>query len=181
MGNVCLMNILCVSYSVRSQKYISCSFCVSHCTQALMYAQNNLGKALEVLFCKYYGIEDIPKNKDSEIPDAAELLERRSEEKEALESIYGHAFHEKIKHRIWTVQIKLDYLTDKKEIEQKTEKPKEKKQEKEVCRLFLHKKCRFGDKCRFLHQLSQKVSNIPILEDSYFTLEIRFPEGIVYN
>ncbi|XP_012229810.1 putative ATP-dependent RNA helicase DHX57 isoform X2 [Linepithema humile] len=169
-----------ITKQFATSKLESYGFCASHCTQAFIYAQNNLGKALEVLFCKYYGIEDIPKNKDIEIPDAAELLERRSEEREALESIYGHAFHEKIKHCIWTMQIKLNYLTNNKEIEQKTEKPKEKKQEKEVCRLFLHKKCRFGDKCRFLHQLPQKVSNVPFLEDPYFTLEIRFPEECKY-
>lgn len=143
-----------------------------------------MGKSLELLFYKYYGIENIQKNKNLDILDAAELLERQQEEKEALESIYGDAFLEKIKNRIWTVQLKLDYLTNDKKIEQgtkKTEKkPAEKKPEKKVCQLFIHSKCRFKDKCRFLHQLPQKVSNVPILRDSYFTLEIRFPEGIIH-
>lgn len=142
-----------------------------------MHMKGNLGKALEVLFYKYYGIEDIPKNENSESSDVADRLERQREEKEALESIYGDAFLEKIKNHIWTVQLKLNYLTSNKEPTEQIA-VKEKKQEKEVCRLFMHKKCRFGDKCRFLHQLPQtKVSNAPIREDPHFTLEIRFPEG----
>lgn len=146
--------------------------------QALTYTKGNLGKSLELLFYKYYGIENIQKNKNLDIPDAAELLERQQEEKVALESIYGDAFSEKIKNCIWTVQLKLDYLTNDKKIEQPAKKPEEKKPEKKVCQLFIHNKCRFKDKCRFLHQLPQKVSNVPIVKDSYFILEIRFPEGI---
>lgn len=160
--------------------FLICSFHLSHCIQALTYTKGNLGKSLEMLFCKYYGIENIQKNENSEIPDAAELLERQQDEKEALESIYGDAFLEKIKNCIWMVQLKLDYLTNNQRVEQRPKKLQEKKQEKKVCQLFLHNKCRFKDKCRFLHQLPQKVSNVPILEDSYFTLEIRFPEGTTH-
>lgn len=152
------------------------SFHLSHCIQALTYTKNNLGKSLELLFRKYYGIENIQKNKNSEIPDAAELLERQREEKEALESIYGDAFSEKIKNSIWIVQLKLDYLTNNKKITQEV-----KKQDKKVCQFFIHNKCTFKDKCRFLHQLPQKVSNVPIVEDPYFTLEIRFPEGTTHK
>ncbi|KMQ97163.1 atp-dependent rna helicase dhx57-like protein [Lasius niger] len=163
-----------------TSKLESYGFHLSHCIQALTYTKGNLGKSLEMLFCKYYGIENIQKNENSEIPDAAELLERQQDEKEALESIYGDAFLEKIKNCIWMVQLKLDYLTNNQRVEQRPKKLQEKKQEKKVCQLFLHNKCRFKDKCRFLHQLPQKVSNVPILEDSYFTLEIRFPEGCKY-
>lgn len=159
---------------------ISYSFHLSHCIQALSYTKGNVGKSLEMLFYKYYGIENIEKNINSEIPDATELLERQQDEKEALESIYDNAFVEKIKNCIWMVQLKLDYLTNNKVIEPQTKKLQEKKQERKVCQLFIHNKCRFKDKCRFLHQLPQKVSNVPIVEDSYFTLEIRFPEGTIH-
>lgn len=163
-----------------TSKLESYGFHLSHCIQALSYTKGNVGKSLEMLFYKYYGIENIEKNINSEIPDATELLERQQDEKEALESIYDNAFVEKIKNCIWMVQLKLDYLTNNKVIEPQTKKLQEKKQERKVCQLFIHNKCRFKDKCRFLHQLPQKVSNVPIVEDSYFTLEIRFPEGCKY-
>ncbi|XP_070156996.1 putative ATP-dependent RNA helicase DHX57 [Polyergus mexicanus] len=164
-----------ITQQFATSKLESYGFHLSHCIQALTYTKSNLGKSLELLFRKYYGIENIQKNKNSEIPDAAELLERQREEKEALESIYGDAFSEKIKNSIWIVQLKLDYLTNNKKITQEV-----KKQDKKVCQFFIHNKCTFKDKCRFLHQLPQKVSNVPIVEDSYFTLEIRFPEGSKY-
>lgn len=150
------------------------SFHISHCKEALMHTDGDLGRALEILFYKYYKIEEIPTNEVN--VDEADLLEQLREEKETMESIYGDAFHEKIKNRIWTVQLKLGYLTNNQEAEEVT--VKEKKQEKEICRLFIRNKCRFGDKCRFLHQLPKKVSNTPVQEDPYFTLEIRFPEGM---
>ncbi|XP_072754135.1 putative ATP-dependent RNA helicase DHX57 [Anoplolepis gracilipes] len=168
-----------ITQQFATSKLESYGFHISHCIQALTYTKGNLGKSLELLFYKYYGIENIQKN-NSEIPDAAELLERKQDEKEALESIYGDAFLEKIKNCIWTVQLKLNYLTNNKKTEKEVKTVQEKKQEKKVCQLFIHSKCRFKDKCRFLHQLPQKVSNVPILEDSFFTLEIRFPEGCKY-
>ncbi|XP_011138730.1 putative ATP-dependent RNA helicase DHX57 isoform X2 [Harpegnathos saltator] len=162
-----------------TSKLESYGFHASHCTEALMHTDGDLGKALEVLFYKYYGIEDIPQNKDSENVDEANLLEQLCEEKEIMESIYGDAFHEKIKNRIWTVQLKLNYLINNQEIVEVVVKEKKEK-EREICRLFLRNKCRFADKCRFLHQLPKKVSNAPIQEDPCFTLEIRFPEGCKY-
>lgn len=162
--------------------FLTCSFHPSHCAAALIHTKDYLGKALEILFYKYYSVEDVPKNENFENFDATEALERQSEEKEALESIYGDAFLEQIKNRIWTVQLKLNYLTNKKEIEQVVVKKKEKQEKvKEVCRLFVHKKCRFGDKCRFLHQLPQErvLPSKSIQDDSSFTLEIRFPEGMI--
>lgn len=144
-----------------------------------MHTDGDLGKALEALFYKYYGIEEIPQNKDSVDIDEANLLVQLCEEKEIMESIYGDAFQEKIKNYIWTVQLKLNYLTNNQETEKVAVKEKKQEKEKEICRLFVRNKCRFGDKCRFLHQLPKKVSNTPIQEDPYFTLEIRFPEGII--
>lgn len=140
-----------------------------------------MGKALEVLFSKYYGLDNIVRNATSDNVDTTDLLERRQEEKEALESIYGDMFVEKIRNQIWIVQVKLDYLVRNEEIEQEIRKIKqrqEKEKEREVCRLFINKKCRFGNKCRFLHQLPQ-VLKMPQRKDPQFTLEIRFPEGII--
>lgn len=154
------------------------SFHSVHCAEALMHTNGHMGKALEILFFKYYGVEN--ESRDNEYLnnlDKKELLERIQEEKEALQSIYGDVFYEKIKGQIWTVQLNLDYLenTKKDDIPQKEKKEKEKK----ICRLFINKKCRFGLKCRFLHQqpIPEKVA---WKSDPAFTLEIRFPEGCKY-
>ena len=90
-------------------------------------------------------------------------------------------FVEKIKNQIWVIKLKLDYLLNKKTEKKNSEKLKT--TEKEICRLFLHGKCRFGIKCKFLHQKPQNErapQTSALEEDSYFLLEIRFPEGIFY-
>lgn len=86
-------------------------------------------------------------------------------------------FVEKIKNQIWIIKLKLEYLLNKKEDNKKV---KPKTTEKEICRLFLHGKCRFGAKCKFLHQKPQvdkESKNKSSEDDPYFLLEIRFPEG----
>ncbi|KAK1132279.1 hypothetical protein K0M31_016399 [Melipona bicolor] len=153
-----------------------------HCIEALLHTGGDIGKSLEVLFYKYYGLENVTKNKIPDDIDTTDLLERRKEEKEALESIYEHMFNEKVKNQVWVVQIKLDYLVKNDEVEheiQKIKRKQEKQKEREICKLFIHKKCRFGDKCKFLHQQAE-VLKIPERDDPLFTLEIRFPEGCKY-
>lgn len=171
-----------ITRQFATTKLTSYGFHQSHCVEALMHAEGNVGKSLEILFYKYYGLENIPKNKILEDIDATDLLEKQNEEKEALESIYGDMFVEKIRNQIWIVQVKLEYLVRNDKIEQEIKMIKQqqkKEKEREVCRLFIHKKCRFGNKCRFLHQQPQ-VLKMPEREDPYFTLEIRFPEGCKY-
>lgn len=161
--------------------YIILSFHQSHCNEALLRTEGDVGKALEILFYKYYGLENIARSKIHDDIDTIDLLEKRNEEKEALESIYGNMFTEKIKGQIWIVQVKLDYLVRNDETEQEIQRirrKQEKGREREVCRLFIHKRCRFGNRCRFLHQQPQ-VLRMPERENPSFTLEIRFPEGII--
>lgn len=171
-----------ISRQFATSKLKSYGFHHSHCMEALIHTEGDVGKALEVLFYKYYELENIIRNKIPDDIETIELLEKRNEEREALESIYGNMFTEKIKNQIWIVQVKLDYLVRNDEIEEEIERIKqkqEKEKEKEICRLFIHKKCRFGNKCRFLHQQPQ-IIKMPEREDPYFTLEIRFPEGCKY-
>ncbi|CAK9806163.1 Putative ATP-dependent RNA helicase DHX57 [Anthophora plagiata] len=171
-----------ITRQFATSKLESYGFHQSHCIEALIYTKGDVGKALEVLFYKYYGLENVTKKKLPDDIDTVDLLEKRHEEKEALESIYGDMYTEKIKNRIWNVQVKLDYLVRNDEVEQEIRRIKqqqEKEKEKEICRLFIHKKCRFGNKCKFLHQQPQ-VLKVPEREDPYFTLEIRFPEDCKY-
>lgn len=146
--------------------------------QALTHTNGHVGQALEILFCKYFRIEKSEKKGHLENIDECDMLQRRTEEKEALESIYGEMFIEKIKNQIWIVKLKLDYLLDKKATAKEPDKPKT--TQKEICRLFLNGNCRFGARCRFSHEkpLNDRAMKTKSLEnDPYFLLEIRFPEG----
>ena len=151
------------------------SFHASHCAEALVYTEGHMGKALEILFYKYYGIENLPKQENINGLDTNDLLQRRMEEKEALESIYGDAFIDKIKNKIWIVTVKLDYLVENEEDKKVKRKPQVPL--KDICRLYLSGKCRYGIKCRFLHQQPEVESPPKARKDSNFTLEIRFPDG----
>lgn len=146
----------------------------------MSFSNGNVGKALEILFCKYFQVKKIEAIELDNHIEESDILQRQNEEKEALESIYGDMFVEKIKNQIWVIKLKLDYLLNKK-VDNKSVKPKP--TEKEICRLFLHGKCRFGGKCKFLHQKPQNdrdVKNKKSEDDPYFLLEIRFPEGNFY-
>lgn len=149
------------------------SFHHSHCAEALSHTDGDMGKALEILFSKYYKIDSLPKNEHPDSVDMSELLQRRQEEKEALQSIYGDTFSEKIKNQIWTIDIKLDYLVESNEVKKFKSKPKVPL--KEVCRGYLAGKCKFGIKCRFIHQKPEPAEKPRPKKDSHFTLEIRFP------
>ncbi|XP_066602831.1 putative ATP-dependent RNA helicase DHX57 [Prorops nasuta] len=167
-----------ITRQFATSKLESYSFHSSHCMEALTHTNGHLGKALELLFSKYYRIESILNLADLKNVDKKEILERRSEEKQALESIYGDMFVEKIKNQIWSIQLKLDFLLNKST--NINTKPIQKREEKDVCRLFIHKKCRFGTKCRFLHQQPVQPQKALVTEDPYFTLEIRFTEDCRY-
>lgn len=115
----------------------------------------------------------------------------RSDEKAVLESIYDSSFRVK-EINVWSVKLNLEYLTKlyvNKEVPKRKENINynnrdQKTRPKDVCKLFLKGPCRFGAKCKFLHEV--KVVN-PILKDTEsdstkitYELEIRFPEESVY-
>ncbi|CAB0037009.1 unnamed protein product [Trichogramma brassicae] len=154
------------------------SFEVPHCTEALKYTEGDFSKALELLFCKYYGYENLPKSSNLNELNLDELVQMREEEKEALESIYGDIFKESIKNRVWTVTMKLNYLIETEE--EKVLKNKPKVPLKEICKLYLAGKCRYGIKCRFIHRQPAAKEEEKPKEDPTFILEIRFPENSKY-
>ncbi|KAJ8686679.1 hypothetical protein QAD02_022473 [Eretmocerus hayati] len=167
-----------ITRNFATAKLESYNFYSSHCAEALAYTEGQMGKALELLFCKYYGIDNsVVKNAES--VDFDDLFQRRSEEREALDSIYGEAFTEKIKNQIWIFDLQLDYLVNKDKEENKTKK-KPQVPLKDICRLYLQGKCRFGIKCRFLHRKPEPDDEPVKKADPHFTLEIRFPDGCRY-
>ncbi|KAL0878613.1 hypothetical protein ABMA27_003692 [Loxostege sticticalis] len=172
----------------KLEKY---NFHKAHCAEALEVAAENVEKALEILFMKYFKVE--AQEKPDNIPSQAELLEMRSDEKAVLESIYDTSF--KVKdNNVWTVKLDLAYLTKMYE-NKELELPKTKKninynnnfktKPKEVCKLYLKGPCRFGAKCKFLHESKEekeKNSIEDVKENLKITyeLEIRFQEDTWY-
>lgn len=137
-----------------------------------------MGKALEILFEKYYRVEKNEENLENF--ETQDLLERRGDEKSAMESIYGESFTETIKNRIWHVKLNLPFLSENGA--EKIVEKKEIRSAKNVCRLFQNGKCRFAQKCKFLHispeQRNENFEKLGPPLDFFYTLEIRFPTGI---
>lgn len=152
-------------------------------------AGENVEKALEILFYKYYNID--PQDRPEDVPTRNELNEMKNDEKSVLESIYDSSFQIK-ESNVWSVKIELDYLTKlylkpevkrKENINYNNKNSNYKTKKKDLCKLFLKGPCRFGDKCRFLHENPKENVTIEKVVDSdpiKFELEIRFPNETVY-
>lgn len=98
------------------------SFCFSHCEEALRYMDNDEDKALNVLFWKYYGINNTSRKENFE--NVEYLSNKRCEEKKKLESSYPDAFREEKKDCIWIVKLKLNYLVSNEKINRQKTKEK---------------------------------------------------------
>ncbi|KAM3962013.1 LOW QUALITY PROTEIN: putative ATP-dependent RNA helicase DHX57 [Aphomia sociella] len=173
----------------KLEKY---NFHKPHCSEALEIAAENVDKALEVLFYKYFNVD--PEDKPNDVPVVAELMEMRMDEKAVLESIYDSSFKVKENH-VWSVKLDLDYLTKQYE-NKEIELPKKKHninynnnlkaKPKEVCKLYLKGPCRFGAKCKFLHENNVEESESKNGEREVerekitYELEIRFTEDTAY-
>ncbi|KAK0098694.1 hypothetical protein PV326_005105 [Microctonus aethiopoides] len=163
-----------------TSKLESYSFHSIHCTEALTYTDGNVGKALEILFEKYYQVKVL--SNSNVLDNMDDLLECRSDEKLALESIYGDMFVEKIKNQLWLVKLKLNYLLDKKMEPIIKQVSKKSYNNRQVCK-YIYGKCKFGMKCRFSHQQPNNLSKnqkYHIEQNPVFTLEIRFPDNSKY-
>lgn len=154
-------------------------------------AAENIHRALEILFYKYYNV-DLQDN-PLDIPSSEELLEMRTDERAVLESIYDTSFQVK-DNNVWSVKLNMDYITklyskaetkskDKENINYNNKYNNYKTTKKPVCKLFLNGPCRFGNKCKFLHELP-KTNEVELVEDNTekitYELEIRFNDETVY-
>lgn len=153
-------------------------------------AAESVEKALEILFYKYYRVD--AQEKPVEVPTLPELLEMRTDEIAVLESIYENSFQVK-ENNVWCVKINLDYLIkmyeNKEEAKRKDNinynQRNQRTKPKEVCKLFLKGPCRFGAKCKFLHEVHAELKQTDDADNSEkdkipFELEVRFPEDSVY-
>ncbi|KAJ0176215.1 hypothetical protein K1T71_008389 [Dendrolimus kikuchii] len=168
----------------KLEKY---NFHKPHCAEALEMAAENVQKALEILFYKYFKVD--PEIKPDNPPPISELIEMRNDEKAVLESIYDTSFRVK-DNNVWNMKLNLDYLTkmyENKNIEAPKKKVNinysNKTKPKEVCKLFLKGPCRFGAKCKFLHEVKVEDEVEKCVEETKkiaYELEIWFPENSLY-
>ncbi len=127
-----------------------------------------------------------------------ECLSQRQEEALALAAIYGERFSERIANAVWTVSLDLSFLSDNAAGnggQAGSRGGGGAVNVRDVCRFFLKGQgCRFGDKCKFKHQLPTKGrsgAGSPDLKgpsqpgfSSYsppeYELQVRFPKGNRY-
>lgn len=170
-------------------KLESYGFYKGHCVEALDYCKGDVDEALILLFSKYFP-SYVNLDKPSIEYNENEILELRSDEISALESIYDTAFEVKDINKVWQLKLKIDHLLihspseQKKKSEAKKEKEKEQRHGKklEKCKNLLKGHCKYGDRCRYSHKLdkAESLSIDPNLDPNWFYLEIRFPAGNVY-
>lgn len=165
------------------------------CESALEECDGDIGSALEHLLTLCFA-EQLNSLGDSGAAKSdtswEEVLEQRNEEKMALESIYGDCFTERIPNTIWSLLLELPNLSELVQSSSAAEKakktqPREKKQRghKPLCSYFQRGNCRFGDKCRYRHEVPNEPmpnyveESVPKIEDKAedypYELEIRFP------
>ncbi|XP_061570302.1 putative ATP-dependent RNA helicase DHX57 [Cololabis saira] len=125
-----------------------------------------------------------------------ECLNQRQEEALALTAIYSERFKERISNAVWTITLDLPFLSldaakngGKAGGQTRRDGPKN----RDICKFYLKDQgCRFGDKCKFRHELPEKertgVSDPEAPSQPGFSsysppeyeLEIRFPKGNRY-
>lgn len=127
-------------------------------------------------------------------PSYKECIALRQEEAVALTAIYGERFCERIRGRVWTVQLDLLWMTEGcSSTSEVTKKGQERgSSSTQVCKFYLKGSgCKFGKHCRFKHQRPTESSHHrdpcgpsqPGFSSTYcpvYQLEVRFPHGNCY-
>ena len=175
----------------------------SRSQKALQAQHGDIGKALEYLLSQCFELKLSTKDEDEDTEEGGndvethvcwdDINEQRTEEKTALESIYGAQFQEKIPKEVWTMSLELPHLTafasqakskedggTLKNVKETWAKP-----DAEVCRFYLKGFCKFGNRCYNRHELpcrpmENESRSCDDGQQNFYTVEIRFPKGNKY-
>lgn len=169
--------------------------------QALESLGGEFGATLEHLlhqvFSERYGQKAVSPDGLEGVP-MDECLSQRQEEALALTAIYGERFSERIANAVWTVTLDLSFISDnaaKNGGRVGSRGGGGALNIRDVCRFYMKGQgCRFGDKCKFKHQLlstGRSGAGSPNLDgpsqpgfSSYsppeYELQVRFPKGNRY-
>ncbi|CAG9856904.1 unnamed protein product [Phyllotreta striolata] len=157
----------------------SYGFHKNHCLEAYNYCKGDIDDSIYLLFQKYFNWNTPIREIEHEL-SAKELQEQRLDEKSSLESIYEKAFSSKTDN-VWILTLNLTYLVDIFHNKEKIHNRPVKKDKREKCKNIIRGHCKFGDKCRFSHEVETKeVDQNSHLNDFVFELEIRFPTNTQY-
>ncbi|KAM8739930.1 putative ATP-dependent RNA helicase DHX57 isoform 1-T2 [Acanthopagrus schlegelii] len=170
--------------------------------QALESGGGEFGATLEQLllqiFSEHYGQKAISSDGLEGVP-MDECLSQRQEEALALTAIYGERFSERIANAVWTVTLDLSFLADSASRNGRHVGNRGGgggvASIHGVCKFYMKGQgCRFGDKCKFKHQLPTKGRSgagspdpmgpsqpgFSSFSPPEYELEIRFPKGNRY-
>lgn len=154
-----------------------------------------LEQLLHQVFSERYGQKAVSPDGLAGVP-MDECLSQRQEEALALTAIYGDRFSERIANSVWTITMDLSFLSHKNgknagEVGNRGGRGSG--FARDVCKFYLKGQgCRFGDKCKFKHQLPTKGrSDSPdpkgpsqpgfsSCSPPEYELEVRFPKGNRY-
>ncbi|CAC5361083.1 DHX57 [Mytilus coruscus] len=164
------------------------------CIEALQVNDGDLGVAYEYLFSQCF-LEEGGDKEQNDMTDTLtengmtldEVIEQRNEEMTALQSIYDENFTEKIPNKIWTLKFQCELLRDlifKPEKSENSDVTSRKSEE--ICKFHLKGACRFGHRCRYVHDLENK--NVQVVDDRHlkqdvdtnFELDLRFTKDNLY-
>uniref|UniRef100_A0A4W6FQT7 Putative ATP-dependent RNA helicase DHX57 n=1 Tax=Lates calcarifer TaxID=8187 RepID=A0A4W6FQT7_LATCA len=158
---------------------------------------STLEQLLHQVFSEHYGQKAVSPEGLEGVP-MDECLSQRQEEALALAAIYGDRFSERIANAVWTVTLDLPFLADnngKNGGQAGSRSGGGSVNARDICRFYMKGQgCRFGDKCKFKHQLPTKGRSGAASPDlkgpsqpgfsSYsppeYELEVRFPKGNRY-
>lgn len=158
---------------------ISYGFHKNHSSEAYNYCKGDIDDSVYLLYHKYFNWDKPRREIEHELSDK-ELLEQRLDEKSSLESIYEKTFSCKTDN-VWILTLKLDFLVNMFHNKEIVQKKIVKKDTREKCRNMLKGHCKFGDKCRFSHEIDKEVPDINShLNNFLFELEFRFPPTTQY-
>lgn len=152
-------------------------FYTNHCCEALIKAENDFEKALEILSVFYFKVNF---KRTTKPVSCAE----REDEMVALMSIYNDMCDERVKNKHWVFHLYIPHLGAwffKNTFKNTENQPQQRK--KPICRNFNSTgNCRFGSNCKFSHEISNTPNKTAYQEAELklkcsFNLEIRFPEG----
>lgn len=170
--------------------------------QALDAGGGEVGATMEQLllqvFTERYGPKAVSPDGLQGAP-MDECLTQRQEEALALTAIYGDRFTERIANSVWSVSLDLSFLAEKAVKAGGRHNGSAHGANggivhiREVCRFYLKGAgCRFGDKCKYKHQMPTKMGGGPpevvaasqpgfsSFSPPEYELEVRFPKGNRY-
>ncbi|XP_016129380.1 putative ATP-dependent RNA helicase DHX57 [Sinocyclocheilus grahami] len=168
------------------------------CRQALEAGEESgrgeVGATLELLlsqmFTERFGSSALSPQ-TSDLPSQEECVAPRQEEALALTAIYGDRYCERISNRVWTIQLDLLCLDERRNKISDAANCKKQSGSNQICKFYLKGAgCRYGNRCRFKHQTPESSSSREFCKASQpgfsstevpvYQLEIRFQPGSLY-